>query len=307
MMSALMETSQLSISGLASAADVPTVIEAVSGFFRQHGLYYGHGTDNPLDEAAWLVAAVLGWPEDWTDHQLNATQLENVSQLAQQRVADRRPLAYLLGEGWLSGLKFFIDERVLVPRSPLAELIEQGLAPWLDSARISRVLDLGTGSGCLAIVLANFLDQALVDATDIDPGALRIARANVSRHGLADRIRVVHSDLFSALDQVRYDAILANPPYVPASSMVKLPNEYGHEPASALVAGDDGLEYARRILAAASGYLTAGGALFLEVGEAADALIDAYPRVPFTWLEFARGGDGVLVLTADQLSEYFAV
>jgi ribosomal protein L3 glutamine methyltransferase len=306
MMAAAMKTVSHPLQELADTADILTVIESVSRLFSQHGLFFGHGTANARDEAAWLVAAVMGWPQDWVGLVPSADQLARIRALAHRRVAERRPMAYLLGEGWLVGLKFYVDDRVLVPRSPLAELIENGLAPWVAAERVRRVLDLGTGSGCLAIALAHYLGDTLVDATDIDPGALHVARLNVSRHQMADRVRVLKSDLFGSLGPARYDVIVANPPYVPSTSMLGLPPEYAHEPSSALAAGLDGLDCVRRILTNARRHLNDGGALFLEVGEAAQALNDAYPRVPFTWLEFARGGEGVLVLTADQLSEYFA-
>jgi ribosomal protein L3 glutamine methyltransferase len=304
-MAALMNPASCLSLRLTRGADVPHVIEAVQRFFAGHELFFGHGTANARDEAAWLVAAVLDWREDWVQLKPTAAQLSRIAALAGQRVTQRRPLAYLLHEGWLAGLKFYVDERVLVPRSPLAELIQRQLAPWVDGAGVQRALDVGTGSGCLAIALAHFLPHVRVDATDTDPAALRVARSNVSRHRVGDRVRVLRSDLFGALAGQRYQVILTNPPYVPAARMQALPAEYGHEPSTALTAGDDGLDLARRILRQAGAYLTAGGVLFMEVGEAADALLGAYPRVPFTWLELAEGGEGVIQLTADQLNEYF--
>ena len=304
-MAAPMDADALPSLRLTSGADVLNVIEAVQRFFTGHSLFFGHGTANARDEAAWLVAAVLDWPEDWAGLRPSAPQLARIATLARRRVTERRPLAYLLHEGWLAGLKFYVDERVLVPRSPLAELIEHQLAPWIDAAGVQRALDIGTGSGCLAIALAHYLPHVRVDATDTDPAALRIARANVSRHRVGHRVRVLRSDLFAALAGQRYQVILTNPPYVPAARMQALPKEYGHEPATALAAGGDGLDLARRILRQAGAHLAAGGVLFMEVGEAADALVDAYPHVPFTWLEFAAGGEGVLQLTADQLNAYF--
>ncbi len=306
MMTPLMKSTTPSVAGLAPAPQMLTVIEAVSGLFAEHQLCFGHGTGNARDEAAWLVSSVLGWPEDWAGRRLSPFELQRIDSLARRRVTERRPLAYLLNEAWLAGLKFYVDERVLVPRSPLGELIEHQLAPWTSSARVARLLDVGTGSGCLAIALAHFLPGTQVDATDIDPGALLVARANVSRHRLAHRVRVLRSDLFQALGARRYDVIVANPPYVPAGRLAALPAEYTYEPAAALAAGRDGLDTVQGILVGAAAHLSEQGALFVEVGEAADSLIEAYPRVPFTWLEFARGGEGVLVLTADQLTEYFA-
>lgn len=291
---------------LACAADGIAALDTVSRYFAAHQLYYGHGTSNARDEAAWLVNAVLGWRDARLSGPPSSAALERIAWLAHRRVAERKPLAYLLQEAWFAGLKFYVDERVLVPRSPLAELIEHQLAPWVASAAVGRVLDLGTGSGCLAIALATYLPAALVDATDSDGAALIVARCNVSRHQLAHRVRVLRSDLFAALSGRRYDVIVSNPPYVPAASLRTLPTEYGHEPSAALAAGDDGLALVRRVFAGALAHLTDRGVLIVEVGEAAGALIAEYPQVPFTWLEFARGGEGVLVLTADQLWEYFA-
>jgi len=212
------------------------------------------------------------------------------------------PLAYLLGSAWFAGLEFEVTRDVLIPRSPLAETVERRFAPWCRLDDGDRILEIGTGSGCIAIAAAVYHTGLRVDATDIDPGALALARRNAHRHAVADRVRFVEADLFPS-DERRYSVIIANPPYVPTRDVAALPAEYRHEPAAALDGGTDGLDVVRRILAGAKARLAAGGVLIVEVGQSADALVAAYPRVPWTWLTFERGGEGVFLLTADELSD----
>ena len=250
------------------------------------GVYFGHGTDNALDEAAWLVSHAVGLPPTFSD-----AQLEQVLSAEQQAA-------------WFAGRRFYVDERVLVPRSPLAELILDEFQPWLDATRVTRVLDLCTGSGCIAIATALALPQVQVDATDVSPDALEVARRNVADYGLAQRVALIESDLFDALQGRRYDLIISNPPYVDAEDMAALPEEYRREPQLGLTAGPEGLDLVIPMLQQAPDHLTLNGVMIVEVGNSADALQARFPTVPFTWLEFSYGGDGVFLLEAPQLVEY---
>lgn len=266
----------------------------------QAGLVFGHGTDNPVDEACWMAAHVLDLAPDFDDGMLAAGladhELAELERLLQQRIDTRRPLAYLIGEAWFAGLRFRVDDRVLVPRSPLAELILEGFAPWLDLEHPVRALDVGTGSGCLAAALAWHWPWVEVDAVDISQPALTVAVENVRRLGLDGRVRVIESDLLAAVSGRRYGLIMSNPPYVRAASMSVLAGEYRAEPPLALAAGSDGLEIIRRLLRVVPEHLEPGGILVMEVGEARGDLEALLPGVPFVWLEFQSGGDGVFLL-----------
>lgn len=273
--------------------------------FSHAGLHFGHGTDNALDEAAWLVLQVAGKPldgsfEDWQER-LDSPQLQKIEHLAQTRCDTGKPLAYLLGSAWFTGLEFTVNEDVLVPRSPVAELIVAGYAPWAEPGKVKQVLDMCTGSGCIGIATAAWMPGTRVDLADISPAALAVARENVRRHGLEQRIRLFESDLFDSLPPCRYDLVVANPPYVPASSLAGLPREYREEPELGLVSGNDGLDAPLQILLDAPRYLCEYGVLVCEVGESDSRLQQRLPSVPFTWVEFEHGGSGVFVLEYDEL------
>jgi ribosomal protein L3 glutamine methyltransferase len=276
--------------------------------FNEAGVFYGHGTDNALDEALALVLHALhmehGIPESYLDCRVTPDEARRIDELLAVRAEQRVPAAYLTGVAHFAGLTFKVNESVLIPRSPIAELIIDGFAPWLDPDRVGRVLDLCAGSGCIGIATAVNLPDADVDLADISSSALDVARENIARHGVADRVRAVRSDVYEGLAGERYDLIVSNPPYVGAAEMDELPTEYQHEPALALEAGDDGMDVVSRILAGAADHLKHGGIIVVEVGASAENLLQRYPGVPFLWLDFERGGDGVFLLTAEQVLSY---
>jgi len=267
-------------------------------------VFFGHGTDNAWDESAALVWHALRLPTPTARlyaRATTATQQRQARDLITRRIKERLPAVYLTGETWFAGLQFKTDPRALIPRSPLAELIERRYAPWADARRVRRVLDIGTGCGCIAIATARMMPGARVDAVDISADALALAALNVRRHRLGRRVRLIESDYFSALRAERYDIIVSNPPYVGAREMRSLPPEYRHEPRLALASGRDGMDAVRAILAAAGRHLNPGGVLIVEVGNTEVAVRRAFARLPFTWLTFERGGGGVFMLNAEQL------
>jgi ribosomal protein L3 glutamine methyltransferase len=285
---------------LPSAPTVADLIGHGARAFERAGLAFGHGTDNATDEAAALVfhALDLDHAEAESAYALRpgASQVGRVLALFAERIERRVPAAYLMGRMWFAGIEFEVDERVIVPRSPFAELIHAGFEPWIDPERVARILDIGTGSGCIAIACALAFPQATVDAVDVSADALAVARRNVARHAVGERVRLLQGDVFEPVDDARYDLIVANPPYVSNEEMSALPREYRHEPDLALRAGADGLDVVRRILADAPRHLTPDGVLFVEVGDSELRVADAFPRLPFVWIEFEYGGGGVFLL-----------
>jgi ribosomal protein L3 glutamine methyltransferase len=290
-----------------TAETVGGAIERCADALRRARVHFGHGTDNARDEAAELVfhaarlshasgSAAYGKP-------LSAGRVARIDELLRRRIARRVPLAYLTRRAFFAGLELYVDERVLIPRSPIAELILERFAPWAPRRAVRRILDLGTGSGAIALASARAFPRAAVDAVDVSAAALQVCRRNVRRLELEDRVRVVRSDHFAALAGCRYDIIVSNPPYVGRAEMRTLPREYRHEPRMALAAGSDGLDSVRAILSAAPRHLARDGILVVEVGNTERALMRAFPRLPFIWPEIAMGGGGVFILRAEALRE----
>lgn len=281
-------------------ATVEQVIAWAEQQFSQSDLYYGHGTDNPLDEAYYLVFASLGLSFDADEEvlqgQLKPEQHAVIVDRVQQRIELRIPVAYLVNKAWFAGLMFYINEHVLIPRSPIAELIQDNFSPWIRQEQVKHILDIGTGSGCIAIACAQAFPYAQVDAVDISLDAMSVAERNVSHYQLEQRVNVIESDVFSALAGKRYDIIVSNPPYVPDSEYQDLPEEYNHEPGNALLANTEGMHIIELILQQAYAHLNDGGILVVEVGNTQHTVIEHYPHLPFVWLEFTQGGHGVFLL-----------
>jgi ribosomal protein L3 glutamine methyltransferase len=272
--------------------------------FARAGLHFGHGTDNALDEAFHLVLHALALPPDLPAVYLEATltgrERTRVQQLLARRIRTRKPAAYLTGEIHFCGLPFHVDERVLVPRSPIGEMIERGFQPWVQQPP-GRILDLCAGSGCIGIACAMRFPDSTVDLAEVDAGALTVSRRNIERHHCADRVRALRSDVFSGVQGQRYDLIVANPPYVPLAEWKALPEEFHQEPRKALAAGADGMDVVARILADAASHLNEGGVLVCEVGGSTEEFEARWPRLPVAWVEFENGGDGVFVIDRAQL------
>lgn len=287
-------------SELARAASYEQWVGVLTQYFSAHDLEYGHGTDNPADEAFWLVRHLQGWRDEPLTVPPNPNLSRQAAEIAAKRAIERVPLAYLVGETRFAGLKFKVDARVLIPRSPLAEIIEARFRPWCEVKAGDRILDIGTGSGCLAIAAAVHCRGTLVDATDVSADALAVAAENVALHAVADRVQLHRADLFPPA-RPRYRVIMSNPPYVPAGAVAALPAEYGHEPRVALDGGTSGLDVADRILRGAASRLERGGVLLVEVGAGWEAFDAAHARLNHTWVELERGGDGVFVVTAEEL------
>ena len=274
--------------------------------FSAGGVFFGHGLVDAYQEAAYLVLHALALPseriETFFDSRLTQGERGTLLELIDRRVEQRVPAAYLTHEAWLGGFRFYVDERVVIPRSFIADLLPDGLAPWIpDAAAVQSTLDLCTGSGCLAVLLAHYYPNADVDATDISPDALTVAQRNVADHGLQDRINLIRSDLLSNLTEKTYDLIICNPPYVTSMAMEELPAEYQHEPRIALAGGDDGLDAVRVVLAKAPQFLAPNGLLVVEIGHNRAAAEKAFPRLPFTWLPAGDSEDSVLMLRRDEL------
>ena len=285
--------------------NIEYLIRRIAERFEEAELSYGHGTDNASDEAAWLVFASLGLSHDDAPAiyamEVDDNEVSTAMDIAERRVRDRVPLAYLINQAFFAGHEFYVDERVLVPRSPFAELIQTQFSPWLAEGTVRSAVDLGTGSGCIAIAIAHAFPEARVDAVDISSDALEVTAINIERHELTDRVTAVKSDFFATLSGRQYDLIVSNPPYVDRQDMESMPDEYHHEPVLGLAAGDDGLESVHKILRDASRFLTDNGILLCEVGNSQPALEAAYPKTAFVWLEFSQGGAGVFLLTKDDL------
>ena len=292
-------------------AELSTIIDFIrfgASRFAAAGLTFGHSYDNALDEATHAVLQALHLPHDLSPNygvaNLTAAEKKQVLALIERRVRERRPIAYLTGEAWFAGLKFKCDERALVPRSPIAESIRNGFSPWLDGVDVSRALDLCTGGGCIGIAMAVYNPDWRVDLVDISDAALALARENILFQNVEARVRAVKSDLFGGLRGQVYDLIVSNPPYVTEQEFAALPPEYSHEPALALRAGDDGLDFALRILDEAPHYLSEHGWLIVEVGESEHALARALPKVPFNWIEFEVGQMGVFAIAREDVVKH---
>lgn len=273
------------------------------------GLYYGHGTDNPWDDMRSLILRSLSLPYDLDPMLLNSRltnqEKKHVCQQLDKRINQRIPVPYLIKEAYFADLPFYVDERVLIPRSPIAECIINQFSPWINEEQVHRILDLCTGSGCIAIACGYSFPDALVDAVDISSDALAVAALNCERLEVEEQVTLIESDCFSKVPKVKYDIIVSNPPYVGKAEMDSLPEEYHHEPVLALETSNNGLAIVEKILKNAHAYLSEHGILVVEVGNSEEALCEAYPSVPFTWLEMSHGGHGVFLLTKQQLDQWF--
>ncbi|MGS2720517.1 50S ribosomal protein L3 N(5)-glutamine methyltransferase [Paraglaciecola aestuariivivens] len=297
-------------------SDLKTMLDLVRwsvSQFNQAGLFYGHGTDNPWDEAVCLILQLLDLPQDLplqTGDQLffsRLTEAEKITiiEVVKRRVEERIPVPYLTNQAWFCDLPFYVDERVLIPRSPIAELIQDNFSDWLGEHQPAHILDLCTGGGCIAIALAYAFENAQVDAVDISAEALEVAELNITEHGLNHRVFPIYSDLMEALQGQTYDLIVSNPPYVDAEDMDDLPDEFHHEPELALAAGTDGLDLVDNILRQAPHHLTDKGWLFVEVGNSEVHMQARYPELPIQWVEFENGGHGVFAISKNDLVEYW--
>jgi len=296
-------------------ADIITTLQTIRDYIRwgasqltENEVFLGHGIATPLHESAALVLHALFQPYNLDDCYMGAVltieERKRVVQLFKQRIEQRKPVAYLTHEATFAGLPFYVDERVLVPRSPIAELIEQRFDPWVDEEQVFNVLDLCTGSACIAIACAYAFPEAQVDAVELSDDALEVASINLENHDLTEYLGLYQSDLFNQLPKKQYDIIVSNPPYVAIKEWEELPAEYHNEPEMGFTGGTSGLDLVIRILADADEYLTKQGVLIIEVGSSAETLQQLFPEIPFYWLEFERGGDGVFLLTAEQVQQY---
>ncbi|MCK5696537.1 MAG: 50S ribosomal protein L3 N(5)-glutamine methyltransferase [Gammaproteobacteria bacterium] len=282
-----------------------------ASLFKQSDLFYGHGNTTAIDEAAYLVLHTLHLEPDthslYFSSHVTVDEKKALIDILLRRAKEKIPAAYLTQESWFAGLSFYIDERVLVPRSPIAELIQKHYEPWVDPEQVENILDLCTGSACIAIANAYYFPHASIDAVDISKDALAVARKNVERHQLHDQVTLIESDLFKNIPEKQYDIIVSNPPYVDADDLANMPKEFHSEPEIGLAAGQDGLELVIPMLEQAAQYLTTTGILIVEVGNSDYALQQRYPDLPFYWLEFEQGGQGIFLLTKEQLESYFYV
>lgn len=288
--------------------ELKTIIDYIryaASAFEEAQLCFGHGTDNAWDEAIALILPSLYLSLDSKPAILQAALLKKEKQklhkLIEKRIKKRIPVAYLTNEAYFANLKFYVDDRVLIPRSPLSELIQDRFEPWIDANSVEKILDLCTGSGCIAIACASAFPDATVDATDISVGALAVAKKNVFKHNMQNSITLIKADLFKGIQEKKYDIIVSNPPYVSTQEMKSLPKEYLHEPSVGLAAGKTGLDFVDIILRHANNYLADNGILVVEVGNSESTLIEKYQHAPFVWLEFTQSDGGVFLLTAEQL------
>ncbi len=286
------------------------LIDWAADEFDAADLFFGHGTDNPYDEAVFLVLRSIHLPfevaDEVLDKPLEPDKKKQIISVIRERITTKRPAAYILGEAWFAGLPFHVNESVLIPRSPFAELITEKFSPWCEDNKIKQILDIGTGCGCIAITSAFAFPEAKVDAIDISTEVLEVAKKNVEHYKLDDKVSLIKSDLFQNISGTQYDLIIANPPYVGDEELARLPAEYHYEPVLSLHAGHNGLDVVHRILHSAKEHLTEQGILAVEVGYSQQALISHYPEVPFLWLECERGGEGVFLLSRDQLNSCFS-
>ncbi len=299
----------------ATETDISTTLINIRDYIRwgasqfvEHHVFLGHGIATPLHESAAIVLHTLCLPYNLDDSYLGATltlnERKRVLQQLNKRIVERKPVAYITNEALFAGLSFFVDERVLVPRSPIAELIEQRFEPWVDEQQVFNILDLCTGSACIGIACAYAFPEARVDAVELSQDALDVAGINLEKHGVSDQVSLYKSDLFTELPDTRYDIIVSNPPYVAIQEWQELPEEYHCEPEMGFTGGETGLDLVIRILADAKNYLMEQGVLIIEVGSSAETLQQQFPEIPFYWLEFEHGGDGVFLLTAEQVHQY---
>lgn len=286
------------------------LLEYGQSLFEQSGIYFGHGTDNAWDEAVYLLSSVLNLPPDadrsLLDNLVSDEDQQQIKALYQRRIEERVPAPYITQQAWFCTLPFYVDQRVIVPRSPIAELIYNQFQPWCVTSP-KKILDLCAGSGCIGIACAYAFEKAEVVLSDISAEALEVTAINIEQHELNHRVSAIQSDLFAAFDasaEASFDLIVSNPPYVDAEDLAQMPAEYSHEPDLALASGEDGLDFTRRLLREAAQYLTEQGVLIVEVGNSSVALEKAFPQVPFTWLEFSEGDGGVFVITRTQLRQY---
>ncbi len=296
-----------SVEAVAELITIRDMLRWATSCFNAAELYYGHGTDNAWDDAVQLIFHSLHlpitMPSSIQNARLTTSERKAIAELINRRVKEKIPVPYLTHEAWFARLSFYVDQRVLIPRSPIAELIENHFLPWL-TVQPHKILDLCTGSGCIAIACAHYFPETRIVATDISVDALAVAKTNAENHGVENRVQFIHSDLYQSIPQQSFDLIVSNPPYVDEHDMTYLPAEFKHEPQLGLAAGKEGLDFAIKILKSAAKYLTADGLLILEVGNSEQALVKRFPNVPFLWLEFERGGGGVLLFTAEQLRRY---
>lgn len=293
---------------LALKKSIRDMIDWCAGEFELNGIFLGHGTDNAYDEALALVLHVIGKDysiaESYLDSGITDAEKKRVTELASRRIQTRKPLAYLTGVAYFAGLDFLVNEQVLVPRSPIAELIASSYFPWVEPENVHAVLDLCTGSGCIGIASAVALPQAKVVLSDISADAIEVASKNIHRHNLNSRVSVIKSDVFDDIPAQKFDLIVSNPPYVSEAEYEDLPAEYQNEPKLGLTSGHDGMEVVARILKQAPAFLSTSGIIIIEVGASAELLMQRYPQVPFNWIEFEYGGDGVFTLTKQELEQY---